>query len=64
MQHRVPVRDDGIRNDLLVRRILLGLGAGEEKIVSARKKSIQVLLRLKVEPMKITQLLEETTPND
>src|SRR5256885_9195814 len=61
MEDGVAMRDQGIGNDLFMRRIVLGLGARQEKIVSAREQSAQVFLRLEIQAVEAAELVEQAT---
>ena len=64
MQDRVAMRDQRVRNDLFVGRIVLSLGAGQEEIISARENCLQVLLRLEVQPVEASELVEQAASNN
>src|SRR2546423_11550702 len=60
MQDRIAMRDERVRNDLLVRRIGLGPRAREEKIVPAREQRAQIFFRLEIQAVKAAELVEQT----
>jgi hypothetical protein len=60
MQDGIAVGNQGVGNDLFVRRIGFRLGAGQEEIVAAREKGAQIFFRLEIQAMKTAELLEET----
>ena len=64
MEHGVAMGDERVGNDLLVGRIVFGLGARQKKIISARKQCAQVFLRLEIQPVKTAELVEQTAPDD
>src|SRR5712691_6384352 len=64
IENFVLKREQYVGNDLLMRRIVFGLSAREEEIVPARQQRGQIFLRLKAQPVKTSQLVEEIAPND
>src|SRR5581483_3140753 len=64
MQHLVAAGEEHVGNDLLVRRIGLGLRARKKEIVSAREDRAQIFLRLEIEPVKIAELIEQAASDD
>ena len=64
MEDAIAAGEEGVGDDLLVGRIGLRRGAGEEVVVPAREDGIEVALRLEVQPVETAELVEETSPND
>lgn len=58
------MRDEGVRNDLLVSRISFGKRTRQEEIVPPRKKRAQILLWLEAESLKTSELIEQASPNN
>ena len=58
------MRDERVRNDLLVGRIVFGLGARQKEIVSPREQCAQVFLGLEIQPVKTAELVEQTSRDD
>ena len=51
-------REEHVGNDLLVSRIVLSLSTRKKEIIAARKKQVQVLLRLEAKPLETPKLLK------
>src|SRR5260370_23933117 len=64
IENLVVKREQCIRDDLFMQRIVLGLGARQEEIVSARQNCIEISARGKVQPLKIPEFIEQISPND
>jgi hypothetical protein len=64
MENGVAVRDQCVRDDLLMGRVVFGLGAGQKEIVPAREQGTQIFFRLEVQPVKTAELIEEPSPDD
>src|SRR4030095_5442869 len=58
MEAPLLTRKEHVGSDLLVSRVMFGLITGEKEIIPARKKQVQVILRLEVKPLKTPKLLK------
>ena len=64
MEYAIAAGEEGVRNDLLVGRIGIRRGAGQEVIISARQDGLEIALRFEVQSVEAAELVEETSPND